>query len=133
MNGAKISQRVRVAMLAGGLALAGQAGAAEPVLNGDGIGTFSGYDPAKHTVTLGEKEVRLSPDASASMLQQVRQWQPALAQKKPFRVKFAAENGVIHSILLEPRREEPSRPPQNRPGGSEGAAWGPGSAKRGGQ
>jgi hypothetical protein len=132
MNGAKISRRVRVAMLAGGLALAGQAGAAEPVLNGDGIGTFSAYDPAKQTVTLGEREVRLSPDASASMLQQVRHWQPALAQKKPFRVKFAAENGVIHSILLEPRGED-STSPQNRPGRPEGAAWGPGSVKRGGQ
>jgi hypothetical protein len=98
------------AFLAGLAALPASGSAADPVIHGDGIGNFTEYNPATHTVTLGETVVKLSPEASASMLEQVRQWRPALDQKQPFRVKFAADDGVIYTILLEPRVEGRTRP-----------------------
>ena len=87
--------------------------AAEPPPEGDGIGTFGGYNPAKHTVMLGEQEVRLSAEASSSLLQQVRRWEIALSQKQPFRAKFTAQNGVIQGILIEPRSLD-TVPPRGR-------------------
>lgn len=79
---------------------------ADEVPNGDGIGSYLGFDPARQTVTLGQDEVKLSGEANASLLEQIHQWRLPLAQKKPFRAKFVAENGVITSIRIEPREGE---------------------------
>jgi hypothetical protein len=130
----KVTKRRLVcgAFLAGLAALPASGSAADPVIHGDGIGNFTEYNPATHTVTLGETVVKLSPEASASMLEQVRQWRPALDQGQPFRVKFAADNGVIYTILLEPRIEGRARPLRG-PASGAGPASGTGPGEAGGR
>lgn len=90
---------VRAVVLLG--VVAGPAGA--EVLQGDGIGTFVAHHPATATVVLGEDEVRMTLEASASLGRQVKQWEKQLTQKKPFRARFSAHRGVVQSIQIEPR------------------------------